>query len=136
MTPTQIMTDWFEQVWNNGNTAHIDEFLAPKCCVAGLSGEINSPLEFHALHTRLNSVLKDFNCRIVRSIESGNEVAGIVMVQATDIGTGKTLEIPTSFIATVEDGKITDCLNTVDFMNLFSATGLLDEEKAVRALGA
>ncbi|MCP5084237.1 MAG: ester cyclase [Alphaproteobacteria bacterium] len=116
MSATQVMEDWFEQVWNKGNTEHIDRHLSDNCNISGLGdSKINSVSEFRAFHANLFQGLSSFDCKVLRTVENGDDVAGYVSVSATHRKTGKVVEFHTSFIATVREGKIYNVQNTVNF---------------------
>ena len=47
MSHKQLITRWFEEVWNKKRESAVDEMLAPKVLIYGIPGDvIKTPAEF------------------------------------------------------------------------------------------
>lgn len=119
MSAAYVMSEWFEEVWNKGNASHIDAHLAQVCDVVGLTPDpMCSPAEFHEFHKTINQGFSDLKCTVVRSVEDGEDVAGVVNVTAVHRATGTPVNFDTSYVGTVRDGKICEIRNTVNFLDV------------------
>ncbi len=129
MNAVQFMEEWFEQVWNKGDASHIDRCMADSCSINGLTeAAICCPADFHQFHQAINGGFADLNCTVLRAIESGEDVAGFVKVNATHRKSGKPVEFHTSFIATVRDGKLYEVENTVNFLDALIQVGAVPSD--------
>ena len=119
MNGIQIMQNWFEEVWNNGDVDHIEKYMSATCCVSGLGGpDIHGPNEFREFHKGLNSGLSNIQCTILKIVENNGDVSGHLKVNATHRTTGIPVEFNSGFFVTIKKGKIVDAMNTVNFLDV------------------
>lgn len=131
---TEVVMRWFDEVWNKGNEDAIDELLSEHCSVRGLGGEMTCPDDFKAYHRQMISYIDKMNISLDRIISNGVEVSGIMRIHGIHSATGKPLNLKGAFAATICDGKIVSTENIVDFLPLFTVTGILEEDALMKVL--
>jgi len=94
MTLTELMQDWFEKIWNQGDVSFIDKYIAENCEFTGLDAEIICcPEDFHAFHKKLNAAFANLSVRVDEIFHVGDEtagsVAGAITVTGTHRGSGR-----------------------------------------------
>lgn len=125
-TPSAIIHDWFEKVWNQCDASCIDEMLSEECELTGLAeNTIRSPDDFRDFHNMLNSLFQDINITIDDLMEQGETFSGVVTVRATHRPTSKPVEFQSSFFGTVREGKIKRATNLVDYLSTLIQIGSL-----------
>ena len=106
-TSSDLVREWFERVWNNGDASYIDKALCSECELTGLDSEtIKSPADFHRFHQMLNSLFSDMTIDINHLIDAGDTFAGVVTVNGTHIATGRPVSSRSSCFGTLREGQI------------------------------
>lgn len=130
----EVVIRWFDEVWNKGNEAAIDELLTEHCSVKGLGDEITCPDDFKVYRRQMVSFIDKINVSLDRLVSNGVEVSGIMGIHGIHKATGKTINLKGAFVATICDGRIVSTQNIVDFLPLFVTTGILEEDSLMKVL--
>ena len=88
---------WFEEVWNQGREATIDELFAADAIAHGLGEkgvEVRGPGELKTFWRNLRSAIPDIHIRVEDTVADGDKVAARVFLEGTHTGDG--LGIPAS----------------------------------------
>ena len=121
----QLVQRWFEEVWNQGNPATIDELLLPNGKTHGFpepSAFLTGPSDFKQAHALFKEAFSNIKVQIEEILSDGDNVAA--RWTATVSHTGQALGFPptgrtTSFSGTsfvhLADGKIAEAWNHMDF---------------------
>ena len=130
MSPERVtfMHRWFDEVWNKGNPAAIDELMAADAIVHGL-GEAGrtttGPDAFKPFQSRLRSAFPDIHVTIEQTIEEGDMIASRWTARMThrgdDLGvpaTGKQVTVSGMSMGRLRDGKLVEGWNNWDTMSL------------------
>lgn len=123
-----ICRRWFEEVWNQGRTATIDELLAPNVVVHGLGPDQRGPDEFKPFHRQYRASFPDIHIQVDDVVAEGDLVAvrwsGRGTHQGDHLGF-KATNRPVSFsgmvFVRVKDGRL------VEGWNLFDQFGMLQQ---------
>lgn len=135
MSPKQLILDWFELVWNQGNADFIDQHLAPKCYITGLDDDtIRTPEEFHVFHAKMNGLFRELEMTVEEVIEQGGTAAGVVSVSAVHRGTGNPVSFDSHFFAVVEGDQIVEARNQTDFLSVMVQIGAMHPAEINAAL--
>ncbi len=121
-----LLHRWFDEVWNQKNTAAIREMMREDTLIHGLSGPGGTPVRgasaFANYHSALISAFPNIHVDVDDVITEGNKIAGRFTVTGTQTGdlpeigaTGKKVLFTGSGIATTENGKFVEVWNEVDF---------------------
>jgi steroid delta-isomerase-like uncharacterized protein len=134
-----LVRRWFDEVWNQGREATIDELFGADGIAVGLgAGEapVHGPAEFRIFHRNLRSALPDIDIQIDDIISEGDTVAVRITLNATHTGqglgvapTGNKVRIAGIIMVRFADGKIVRGWNSWDQL------GLLQQIKAIPPAG-
>lgn len=135
MANIDVLTRWFEEVWNKGKRETIKEMVATTCDVTDLDAKnICGPDELTLFYDKMNEALEGIRIEIDSYVECGDKVAAIFTVNATHRKTRKAISSKAATIVTFEDGLITQSANVVDFLTLFTQAGILPEDSLPKGL--
>ena len=92
-----LIRRWFEEVWNKGREAAIDELLTPRTVVHGLGPDLEGPDAFKGFHRAYRNAFPDVKIQIEDIVAEGDTVAtrwtGTVLIKERCLGfpaTGST----------------------------------------------
>ncbi len=121
----QLLKRWFEQVWNQKRESAIDEMLSEHGKSYGFpetDSVLVGPDAFKAIHRTFRGAFPDVRVEIEDIIAEGDRVAIRWHASMTHLGdhlgfaaSGKKAAMPGSSFAIVEDGKIVEGWNYMDF---------------------
>ncbi len=132
----QLVRRWFDEVWNKGRVAAIDEMLDENGIVHGLSDDPSNPIigpaGFKPFHTVFRDAFPNMLIAVEDAIAEGDKVAARCSVRARHegefLGRAAT-QAPVDFtgitIVRIHNGKIVEAWNNFDFMVLHKQVGLL-----------
>jgi hypothetical protein len=110
---------WFEEVWNRGNEAVIDEMLARNAIGHGLGPEDTvGPEPFRAFYRLFREAFASIHITLDNVLESGGEVAYRGRARVTVKGTGETHELAGAGFLRYEGGQCVEGWNYWDFLSL------------------
>jgi steroid delta-isomerase-like uncharacterized protein len=120
----QLLSRWFEEVWNHQDKAAIGRMLHPQCKVHGLT-ETGDPLEgpagFEGFHTSFRGAFPDIHVDIEDIVAEGDKVAIRWKATMTHLGdhlgfpaSGKKAELTGSTFAIVKGNQIVEGWNEMD----------------------
>ena len=143
MTNTDVVTQWFEQVWNQKKASAIPELLSDTCIAHGLTDENGNELTgvapFTQFYNKFVASFPDASVKILHTATEGDKVA--TLTEFTMPHTGKSFEINASKSITpsgkplkmvgvaftiVRDGKIQEAWNCYDFLGFFTQMGAFE----------
>lgn len=132
----QLVRRWFEEVWNKGRADAIEEMLAEKGVVHGLSDDPANPIigpgDFRPFHTVFREAFPNIEVVIEDMIAESDKVVARCSVRAKHKGEflGRAAsQSPVEFtgiaIVRIDNGMIVEAWNNFDFMTLHKQVGLL-----------
>ena len=134
-TSSDLVREWFERVWNNGDASYIDKAICSECELTGLDSEtIKSPADFHRFHQMLTSLFSDMTIVINHLIDAGDTFAGVVTVNGTRIATDRPVSFRSSCFGTLREGQIYHVTNLVDYLSVLIQVGALPSEVIAQGL--
>jgi steroid delta-isomerase-like uncharacterized protein len=125
-----ILNRWFEEVWNQGREASIDELMAPDAVAHGLvdgaGTEIAGIEPYRAFYRTFRGALSDVHVDVQDTISEGDLSVARFVVTARHTGEGlgkpakgRDLKMTGMSIIRVKDGKIAEAWNNIDFPTMF-----------------
>jgi predicted ester cyclase len=121
----QLVQRWFDEVWNQGNPASIDELFLPDGKAYGFpepSAILTGPAEFKQAHALFQEAFSDISVEVNDILSEGDHAAARWTVTVTHTGqalgfapTGKRATFSGSSFLIIRDGKISDGWNHMDF---------------------
>jgi predicted ester cyclase len=123
MPSTQtLLHRWFEEVWNQGREATIDELMATDCLNHGLADEhgndAHSVAAFRAYWHKLRREFPDVHISVEDALTEGDRIAAHCLVKATHAPSGKPVEFTGITIARWKDGQCIEAWNNYDFAKM------------------
>ena len=137
--PHTLMHRWFNEVWNQGNEATVDELFAPNGIGHGLGEEadVRSPAEFKTFLRNMRAAFPDVSLRIEDTIVQGDKAVTRLVLEGTHQGdglglsaTGRSVSITGVVIARVAGGQIVEAWNNWDQLGLLKQLGAIPSAKA------
>lgn len=131
-----LIRRWFEEVWNKGNEAAIDEMFAQHGIAHGLAEEsekaMRGPQDYKPFYRKFRSAFPEIEVVVEDVVAEGDKVAARCTVrgkhQSDSLGfaaTGKSTEFTGITIVRIERGQIVEAWNNFDFMRMFKQLGAL-----------
>jgi steroid delta-isomerase-like uncharacterized protein len=128
-----LVRRWFEEVWNKGRAAAIDELLAGNSVVHGLGPNPQGPAEFKKFHAAYRNAFPDVTIQIEAMVAEGDVVATRWSGKATHRGdglgfaaTGKTVRFSGMVFIRVEGGKFVEGWNVFDQLGMLQQIGVVN----------
>ena len=130
-----LLHRWFEEVWNKGNEAAIDELMSHDAIVHGIVGpdgqDVRGPAGFKPFYHQFRTAFPDLRIVVEDCLIDGDRIAARCVVTCTHSGPG-VLAAPTNrcanftgmCIARVEHGKIVEGWNNFDFLSMYQQLGM------------
>src|SRR6266700_7773931 len=82
---------WFDEVWNHGNEATIDELLSPDCFAYGLGEnerQVHGPEEFKVFYCNMKSAFPDLRIGVEDIVAEEGKAAVRIVFEGTHEGQG------------------------------------------------
>lgn len=136
MAEAEFIHRWFNEVWNNKNADAIDEMFATDGVANGFKdadgNTIVGPAGYKPFHAAFLQAYPDLRVTLEDTVTEGDKIAVRCRVNATHCGEGigvTPCNTPVEFtfmsIVRIEDGKIAEAWNNVDFMDMYEQLGAL-----------
>jgi steroid delta-isomerase-like uncharacterized protein len=124
-----IQKRWFEEVWNQGREATIDELLAPEVVGHGLTdsagNEVTGIESFRDFWRAFRSAFSDIHIDVQDTVTEGDLGVARFVTTGKHTGegigkppTGKPVKFTGMTMVRVKDGKIVESWNNIDFMTM------------------
>jgi predicted ester cyclase len=135
LSPAALMRAWFEEVWNRGDDAAIDAYLAPDGVIHAVDeagADAVGPEAFRAFHRRFLAAFSDIRMTLHEVIEQGDLAAARFTAELTHSGeglgvppSGQRLTLRGMAMLRARDGKAVEGWNEWDRMGLAMACRLV-----------
>jgi len=127
-----LVRRWFEEVWNKGRAAAVDELFAANGVVHGLGEDMHGPQEFKPFHAAYRDAFPDVKIEIEDMVAEGDKVAFRWSATATHRGNGlkfaatnKPVRFAGMGIIRVENGKLAEGWNIFDQLGMLQQLGVV-----------
>lgn len=134
MDNRDLVRRWFEEVWNQGREATIDELAAPQSALHGLGDDnkqLRGPAGFREFYNRFRGAFSDFKVNVEDVIAEGDKVVARLTFTGKHSGDGlgiaptnRTFKSSAIVITQWRNGQITDSWNE------FDAAGMMQQLQA------
>lgn len=126
MTKLDLLKDWYQRIWIDGDLDAIDSFFAPASAASGLVADLAvGPDDFRALIPAILRLIREPTFSIDRHLDAGDWLWALVVVKAKAAGSMADVVVPGQVMMRVENGKIVEAFNQFDFLALFEQLDLL-----------
>ncbi|WP_372574480.1 ester cyclase [Ruegeria jejuensis] len=124
MTKSDILKQWYDRVWVQGDLDAIDQFFAPETAAEGIIPEMQVGADdFRDLVTAFRFHVGDIRVDMPKTIENGDWVAAILHVNTSRADNGAPIEVTGQVMARFKDDKVVEAYNQFDFVSLFEQLG-------------
>ena len=130
-----VVRRWFEEVWNQGREATIDELFPVEGVAHGLGdseADVHGPTEFKPFAANTRGSIPNTRIRVEDILSEGDRVAVRVILEGTHTGqglgvppTGRRVSIQWIIILRMVDGQIVEAWNSYDQLGLLQQIGAL-----------
>jgi steroid delta-isomerase-like uncharacterized protein len=130
-----VVRRWFEEVWNQGREATIDELFPVGGVAHGLGdseSDVRGPAEFKPFVANIRGSIPDTHIRVEDILTEDDRVAVRVTLEGTHTGhglgvppTGRKVSIQGVIILRMVDGQIVEAWNSYDQLGLLRQIGAL-----------
>jgi steroid delta-isomerase-like uncharacterized protein len=127
-----LVRRWFEEVWNQGRAASIDEMLTSDAVVHGLGPSLRGPSEFKPFQAMYRGAFPDIDIQVDDMLAEGDLVAARWSGMGTHRGDGlgfmatsKRAQFKGLTIVRVRDGKIVEGWNSFDQLGMLQQLGVV-----------
>lgn len=141
-----VVHRWFEEVWNQGREATIDELFATDGVTIGLGEsdiEVRGPSQFKTFFYNLRTAFPDLHITIEDTLAEGEKVAVRLKIEGTHKGegiglspTGRHISIAGIVIIRFADGKFVKAWNSWDQLGMLRQIGVIPAAENDRFLAA
>lgn len=128
-----VVRRWFEEVWNQGREASIDELFAVGAVAHGLGdseADVHGPAEFKLFAAHIRGAIPDVHIQVEDLVAEGDRVAVRIILRGTHTGpglgvspTGRKVSIQGVIIVRIVDGQIVEGWNCYDQLGLLRQVG-------------
>ena len=130
-TPDQLIREWFECLWNQGQEETIERLAAPDFVVHGIGPDaIRGAAALKPLYRVFRAALPDIHISVDRTVTEGDMVAAHCHVTGTHTGeglgvapTGRRVEFWGIAMGRVRGGQLVEGWNCFDFLSLYEQIG-------------
>jgi len=131
-----LVRRWFEEVWNKGREAAIDDMLGPRAVVHGLGPDMQGPEAFKSFQRAYRNAFPDVKIHLEAIVTEGDTVATRWAGTGTHLGdglgfpaTGKQVHFTGMLFVTVENGKLVEGWNNFDQLGMLQQLGIVNLPK-------
>lgn len=135
MTNAQIMTRWFEDLWNRGAEATIDELLADDMVAHGLAeGDLLGKAAFRQFYRDFRAAFPIVRITMAHVLEAGEYVVCQMDVEVVSADGRGPFRFTGSTTTRLEEGRLAEAWNNFDFLALLTSMGKVAAETMPLAL--
>ena len=131
-----IIRRWFDEVWNQGREATVDELFAPHGIAHGLGEEadVQGPAGFKVFLRNMRSAFPDLHMQVEDILVDGDQAALRVGFEGTHNGnglglppTGRRVSVRGIVIVKIAGGQIVEGWNSWDQLGLLKQIGAMGD---------
>lgn len=129
MQKAEILNNWYQRVWEQGDQDAIDEMFRPDTKAAGLLPDMRlGPDDFKELVSMVQALVEEIRCQVIKAVEDGNWLAALVQINTTNSITGETASVSGQVMVRFEGDIMVEAYNSFDFLSFFEQMHLLPEQ--------
>ncbi len=120
-----LLSQWFEQVWNQGRREAVAELLAPDAVFHEDSVDVRGPEGFYPFFDRMTATFSDIHVQIEATMEDGDKICVRWSFTGKHTGdglgvapTGKTIRTTGISIVRVADGRLAEGWQNWDMLGM------------------
>ncbi len=129
MNKSDLMKQWYEDVWVKGDLDAIDRLFEPQTQAEGLiPGMQIGPDDFRDLVMAFRQHFGDIQVDMPLTVENGEWLSALLHVNTTRADNGGPIEVTGQVMARFDGDKMVEAYNQFDFISLFEQMGQLPQD--------
>ncbi len=134
-SPEQLVSRWFEEVWNNPQVGAVEDLFAENGRMLGVGREpIVGRQAFREFRDTFRHTFSDFNIQVTQVAETADGVLVRFTLEMTQTASGKRISVDSGGWARFVDGQLTEAHNFIDFLEVLKQLGAAPEDSLERVL--
>jgi steroid delta-isomerase-like uncharacterized protein len=128
-----LLRRWFDEVWNTGSAAAINQMLASHAVVHGFGIDLRGPEAFKPFHSAYRNAFPDVTIKVDDVVAEGDLVAARWSGKGTHRGeglgfpaTGRRVDFSGTVFARIEQGKIVEAWNMFNQLEMLQQLGVVN----------
>ncbi|SHG28760.1 ester cyclase [Cognatishimia maritima] len=130
-TPSKVelLEQWFQRVWIEGDLDAVDEFFSDDAEAKGLLPEMRiGPQDYRDFVPLILALVEDLKIDLIINTEDNYWIQSLYKVTARATATSAPIVVLGQVSVKVQANKFTEAYNCFDFMGLFEQLGQLPEQ--------
>jgi len=129
MTNAEILHDFLQRLWIDGDLGVVDRVFAPNTSAEGLLPDMKLTAEdYKTMVMALMNLVSSPEITIVKTLSDGDWVSVMTRVRAESQINPAVISATGQILARFENGKIVEVYNHFDFLSLFQQLGLIPHD--------
>ncbi|MCP4941829.1 MAG: ester cyclase [Planctomycetaceae bacterium] len=125
-TNLEVLEDWYQRVWNEGDETAIDKMFMEGTKARGLGSQTRiGPEGFKEFHAYFFQLMKDFDVKVDQSMEQDDWIHALCTLYAKKREGGEPVSMTGSVTVRIAEGQLAEAYNHWDFMGLYQQLGLM-----------
>jgi predicted ester cyclase len=131
-----LLYQWFEEVWNQNQSAAINTLMAHNANAHGIlpDDHPNGAEGFKAFHKEFNDQYENIKVDVIEVVSEDDMECGLTEVTATHRDTGKAVKFSGLCMIRKEGKKIAEAWNHYDFLGMYQQLGHVLTAPAAQAI--
>ena len=126
MSKLDILPDWVEKVWMQGDMDAVDGFFAPTVSAHGIIDGLEArPEDFKEFIPALRAHTRDVEFTVLRHIDAGEWLWVLVGIKARSAATLEPMEFSGQLAIRFEGDKFAEAYNHFDFVSFAEQIGAM-----------
>ena len=135
MTKSELISVWFDTLWNRGDESIIDDMTDPGLIVHDLGdADLHGPDQFHAFYRSFRAAFPKVRVTINQTLEAGDFVVCRAHVDVTTADGRGPFGFDGTCTARVVNGRFVEAWNHFDFLGLLTRMGAIPADAMAKAL--
>lgn len=135
MTNSEILHDFLQRIWLEGDLDFIDTVFAPDAGAEGLLPDMKlTPEDYKTMVMALMNLVTNPEITVIKTLADEDWVAVMTRVRAESQINNALITATGQIIARFDNGKIVEVYNHFDFLGLFQQLGLIPHEAVTLCL--
>ncbi|MDA5094692.1 nuclear transport factor 2 family protein [Aliiroseovarius sp. KMU-50] len=127
MSNLDILRNWYDRVWVDGDLESVDTFFTPDTEAQGMMEFAMGPDDFKAVAAAVHETIEVVKISFDRVVEADNWVWAQMSAHAQARLVDKDVVVAGQVMCRFDNGKIVEAYNQFDFLSFFEQLGLLPE---------
>ena len=133
-TGKEVVQEWYDRVWNQSEEAAICELMDCDCKIDGLAVRKQGSEGFTEFYRGFQATFEDMHIEVMEMVEEDGRVFGHAKFTGKHIKSGNPVELIFATSATIQEGKIVEARDVVDFGSLMDQIGAVKLPNLAEAL--